>query len=70
MGFKLATLNYTDKIGKDFMDKIEKLLNYDALQEMYCVVWYSYFKRFPAPNRCKIDRKVLEHRIDLLRRHR
>ena len=52
------------------MDKIEKLLNYDALQEMYCVVWYSYFKRFPAPNRVKLDRNILEHRIDLLRRHR
>lgn len=52
------------------MKNIEKLLNYDALQEMYCVVWYSKFKRFPAPSRVKLDRKVLEHRIDLLRRHR
>ena len=47
------------------MDKIEKLLNYDALQEMYCVVWYSYFKRFPAPNRVNIDRNILEEIVNV-----
>jgi hypothetical protein len=44
--------------------------SYNSLLELYCIVWYTKFKRFPAPNRCKIDRKVLEHRIDLLRKHR
>lgn len=44
--------------------------NYDSLLELYCIVWYTKFKRFPAPNRVKLDRKELERRIELLRRHR
>ena len=44
--------------------------NYDTLLEIYCVAWYTKFKRFPAPQRVKIDKKTLIHKIDLLRRHR
>lgn len=44
--------------------------SYDSLLELYCIVWYTKFKRFPAPSRVKLDRKDLEHRIELLRRYR
>jgi hypothetical protein len=44
--------------------------NYDTLLEIYCVVWYSKFKKFPARSNKKLDRATLEHRINLLRRHR
>jgi hypothetical protein len=44
--------------------------NYDTLLEIYCVAWYTKFKRFPAPQRVKIDKETLIHKIDLLRRHR
>ena len=34
--------------------------SYDALLEMYCVVWYYKYKEFPAPQRTKLSKDVLE----------
>ena len=44
--------------------------NYDTLLEMYCVVWYSKFKQFPARQDRLPNKELLMHKIDLLRRHR
>lgn len=43
--------------------------SYDALLEMYCVVWYYKYKEFPAPQRIKLSKDVLIRRINLLRKH-
>jgi hypothetical protein len=51
------------------MDKLSAY-NYDTLLELYCIAWYTKFKRFPE-RQCKLpDKDTLIRRIDLLRRHR
>jgi len=52
------------------MDNFLQIANYETLLEVYCVAWYTKFKRFPVRQQVKIDRETLIHRIDLLRRHR
>jgi hypothetical protein len=51
------------------MDKLSTY-NYDTLLELYCVAWYTKFKRFPVRQSKLPDRETLIRRIDLLRRHR
>lgn len=51
------------------MDKLSAY-NYDTLLELYCVAWYTKFKRFPVRQSRLPDRETLIRRIDLLRRHR
>ena len=52
------------------MDNFLSACNYDTLLEVYCIAWYTKFKRFPARSDKRLDRATLERRIDLLRRHR
>jgi hypothetical protein len=51
------------------MDKLSTY-NYDTLLELYCVAWYTKFKRFPVRQSRLPDKETLIRRIDLLRRHR
>ena len=50
------------------MDNIDKY-NYDTLLEMYCVAWYTKFKRFPVRQDRLPSKDVLIRRINLLRKH-
>ena len=43
--------------------------SYDALLEMYCVVWYYKYKEFPSKQNKLPSKDVLIRRINLLRKH-
>ena len=51
------------------MNNLDKF-NYETLLEMYCVAWYTKFKRFPVRQNRLPNKEDLIHKIDLLRRHR